>query len=69
MLPRAALLLLCTTHASSWFASKKEKQPKTKPNILVLLADDHSAEALGYRGKATVAKATSRPARTCRRTV
>ena len=47
------LLLLCsTTHASSWFASKKEKQPRTKPNVLVLLADDHSAEALGYRGKA-----------------
>ena len=52
MLPRAALLLLCTTDASSWFASKKEKQLRTKPNILVLLADDHSAEALGYRGKA-----------------
>ena len=46
------LLALCTTHASSWFASKKEKQPRTKPNVLVLLADDHSAEALGYRGKA-----------------
>ena len=48
------LLLLCsTTHASSWFTTKKQ-QPKqrTKPNILVLLADDHSAEALGYRGKA-----------------
>ena len=46
------LLLLCTTHASSWFASKKEKHSRTKPNILVLLADDHSAEALGYRAKA-----------------
>ena len=53
MLPRAALLLLCTTKASSWFTTKKQ-QPKqrTKPNVLVLLADDHSAEALGYRGKA-----------------
>ena len=49
---RAFLLLLCTTDASSWFASKKEKQPRTKPNILVLLADDHSAEALGYRAQA-----------------
>ena len=47
------LLALCTTDASSWFTTKKQ-QPKqrTKPNILVLLADDHSAEALGYRAQA-----------------
>jgi arylsulfatase A-like enzyme len=47
------VLLVCTTHASSWFTTKKQ-QPKqrTKPNILVLLADDHSAEALGYRAQA-----------------
>ena len=43
MLPRAALVLVGTTHASSWFASKKEKQPSTKANVLVLLADDHAA--------------------------
>ena len=50
---RALFLLLCLTDASSWFTTKKQ-QPKqrTKPNILVLLADDHSAEALGYRAQA-----------------